>query len=398
MGRTDIAEAPSANSFPDIEKLNLDAGEKARIYMVEGSSWLVEYAHELRNKAKPTKAEEQAGAKSSPQDFYGNFLCLGDPNILKAGDPDPERCPFCAAAPTSGGKVLQAKPGYATNIIRYNTSKGSHEATRPVGVKVVAWVHRDDRKRRIIKDLGDQWGDLKARDLTITCNNQFQQYDIGIAAQSAFELDPSCWPVIQETFEYNKYDDAALTQALGRRVDQDGAARAIRAVFAAGQQEHAAPSAAYVTAGAAPQMPQAAPMPGAVPVAAPAPVPVPQAVPVAAPPMPAPVVAPVAPPMPAPVAPAPVDLGGLGAPPAPDSPYATPPTAEQVAEAVAPAPVAAPPMPAPVAAPVAPAAPVAAPVAPPIAAPVAPAAPVAAPVAPPVPQAPALPPMPTPAG
>lgn len=236
MARMNIDAAPSTGSYSAVEKLSLEAGERARIFMVEGASWLVEYSHELRHVARPTKAQEAAGVTSSPQDFAGNFICLGDPSILGQGMPDTNGCPFCREQAASNGKVLPAKAAFATNIIRYATPKSSHELTRPAQVQLLAWIHRDDRKRRIILELQNEWKDLTQHDILVTCNNQFQQYDISVAARTAFAEDSALETLIQEVYRNNKYDDDALTQALGKRVDAHGAEAAISSLGRGAQQ------------------------------------------------------------------------------------------------------------------------------------------------------------------
>lgn len=293
MARMDITQAPAASTYSDVEKLNLEAGEKARLYMVEGASWLVEYTHELRHKAKPTKAQEAAGMQSTPQDFYGNFLCLGDPTVLQQNMPDSVNCPFCREISSSDGKILPAKAAFATNIIRYATPKSSHELTRPAQVKLLAWIHRDDRKRRVILELQNEWSDLTQHDVLVTCNNAFQQYDISVAARTAFAEDQALANLIREVYDNNKYSDDVLTQALGRRVDTNGAEAAISSLGAgSSSSESAVSSAASVVSGVAAAS-SSVTLPAAAPVAA-------VAAPVAAP-------VSVTPPIPAPV-----DLNGLG--------------------------------------------------------------------------------------
>lgn len=281
MARMNIDDAPSTGSYSAVEKLSLEAGERARIFMVEGASWLVEYSHELRHVPRPTKAQEAAGVTSSPQDFAGNFICLGDPAILGQGMPDTNGCPFCREQAASNGKIIPAKAAFAANIIRYATPKSSHELTRPAQVQLLAWIHRDDRKRRIILELQNEWKDLTQHDILVTCNNQFQQYDISVAARTAFAEDPALETLIQEVYRNNKYDDEALTQALGKRVDEHGAEAAISSLGRAAQKSDsswasAADMIAPVEAAvAASQTVATLPAPTAAPVSVAAPVAVP---------------------------------------------------------------------------------------------------------------------------
>jgi len=229
MARQAITDVKDEKTFVKLDKVNLKPGETARLFLIEGADWIVEYSHELRKKPRLTQAEKAAGAQDTPEDYYGSYLCLGKQEILEAGELDAGNCPFCESIAASKGRIGRPRRGYAANVIRFMTTHGTHDPLTPIQVSRLAWVHKDGKKYAEIKGIANTWGDLTKRDLLITNTNQFQAYTIQPSPNTLTE-SPEVMALVQQTYDQQKYSDEDLTSGLGNAVDAEGARRHADAV------------------------------------------------------------------------------------------------------------------------------------------------------------------------
>jgi hypothetical protein len=115
----------------------------------------------------------------------GYCECLGDYEIVSKGEVD-ENCPACKHA-TQGRESAVSMPTrrFVTHIFEYITNnKGT--VIPPTNFRVKAWVYGND-KFGVLSDRTSEHGDLRQKDLIITCQGKdYQKYDIDVSTKGCF--------------------------------------------------------------------------------------------------------------------------------------------------------------------------------------------------------------------
>jgi hypothetical protein len=167
----------SASLF-DIDQLRLQRDEKARILIIDEKVRMV-LAHYIRS--------GESDDKGSQRGKY--YACLGDYDRVMADTKDPSSCPACRVA-EAGRDVPVSLPRrrFVLNIARYRTnSKGA--VSVPVSLAHELWIFGDDKFNKLV-DRAEEHGDLRARDLIVTCvAQQYQNYDIDVSAKVIAKQD-----------------------------------------------------------------------------------------------------------------------------------------------------------------------------------------------------------------
>jgi hypothetical protein len=200
--------------FPKFKLTN--KGDKARITLPESPTY--EYVHTLNHpvledgvpvmQTKQTRRGEDYQVNKMA--FVSRPVCTGDEGILEEKGLDEANCPVCAYAAENPDRMKAPERRYAMHVIQYNTKKNGDLIT-PFGVQVKVWAFTDRYFNKIV-ELRKEWGDLKQRDLVLTCDNpDFAGYDIAIGAEAAYLADPKKTELVKETFvEDNKTPDLSI--------------------------------------------------------------------------------------------------------------------------------------------------------------------------------------------
>lgn len=212
------ADNKVAKTNYDYPKLKLKTGERARI-LVGLESPIVEYVHTLRKpqvingipQMTMEKRKDQTEYETNKMDFVGRPLCLGDGGILADKGIDPKNCPICKLAQSNPDMTGAPQRRYAMHIIRYRTKPGSVDVATPFAPEVLVWSFTDTVFNKIV-DAAEEWGDLRKHDLLLgPCKSEnFQQFDISVAAQAAWLENPEAKALTVETFKSNQIPDLSI--------------------------------------------------------------------------------------------------------------------------------------------------------------------------------------------
>lgn len=192
----------------DMPRFTMKKDEKARIVLIEPQAEM-DITHFVRE--------------------YGYVVCLGDYEVVMETGEDAERCPFCrVATPGGDAPVTQARRRFATHIIRYATDvKGN--LRKPLAWDVLAWIFADDkfgtlvRRAEALKEVAGVKGDLRRRDLFITCEEEkFQKLDIQTANEALWLQDKETKNAVAASYKAEKAQDLHIL--LGREISEEQAA------------------------------------------------------------------------------------------------------------------------------------------------------------------------------
>ena len=116
-------------------------------------------------------------------------------------------CPAC-------GILGEPKERFAAKILIYETNMAG-ELTKPLRFQVLTWVLSSD-KFVDLRNIRKQWGDLRARDLMVTCPKGGEQFQ-----KMSFVPTPKCiWrsheKVTKKVLEMVKRDKTDLEAVLGK--------------------------------------------------------------------------------------------------------------------------------------------------------------------------------------
>ena len=110
--------------------------------------------------------------KTPAEDRTGRYYtCLGDEATVRSSRVDKERCPACAVA-QDGTDVPVGMPRlrFAMHVARYRTREGSATPMEPMSLALELWVFSKGVYDRLA-DIKTEYGDLRRRDLILTCTN-----------------------------------------------------------------------------------------------------------------------------------------------------------------------------------------------------------------------------------
>ena len=156
----------------DLDLFRLDKNEKARITILDKTAKMM-LAHYVRS-------GEPREDGSIPGRYYA---CLGEYDKVMEDGGDPDNCPAChAAEPGRDVTVSTPRRRFAMHVIRYRTNtKG--QATLPLSLALEVWQFGDDKFNKLV-DRQEEHGDLRKRDINITCTaKQYQNMDLDVSAK-----------------------------------------------------------------------------------------------------------------------------------------------------------------------------------------------------------------------
>jgi len=101
----------------------------------------------------------------------------------------PQTCPACkAASPGRDVAVSTPRRRFALHIARYRTNQAG-QAITPLSLAMQIWVFSDDKFNKLV-DRYAEHGDLRRRDLVITCTaEQYQTFDIDVSVKMLAATD-----------------------------------------------------------------------------------------------------------------------------------------------------------------------------------------------------------------
>lgn len=201
---------------PTINRLSLKAGERARIAILEDPS--LDFRHTLR---KPTiedgqpvyQTVERRGQQDQvmAKDFVSQVLCTGAPEVMAKDGIDSENCILCRLSEEHQDRFDPAEPRYSFNIFKYRTKSTSFDVQAPFSGEVLVWSITAKRFASLV-DMGNEFGDLKKRDINLgPCEiEKFQKYDIAAAAKSVWQSDDDAKSFVKTSYKENKLEEIEL--------------------------------------------------------------------------------------------------------------------------------------------------------------------------------------------
>ena len=223
---TEYAPKKTNYQFP---RTRLENGEKARINAGLGDVEM-EYVHNLEKplleNGEPVyhELERRDGTKYTAvkREWVSNPISLGDFGILSDKGVDPQNCIISKFAMKHPEWVKPPHPRYAINVIRYRTKPGSFNVMDPFSVEALVWAFGPKKFDTLIelKQEWDKLGGFKKHDLLLgPCTNKgFQQFDINVSSEAAWDDNEDFRKLTLDTYELNKVEDLSL--AIGRRKDE----------------------------------------------------------------------------------------------------------------------------------------------------------------------------------
>lgn len=208
MPRFEFKEENVKKNLYDFPKLKLKKNQIARIVLLEDP--VGEYVHNLRkpklvNGIPETEMKDRRDGtqyESYKTDWVSSVICLGDFGTLESNGSDPKNCPICAEAAKSD-IVLPPQRRFAMHVLQYNTTPGGDVAV-PFGASTKVWAFTDKVFGKIFS-IRKEWGDLRAHDLILKCDNEpFQNYEITVGAKAAWMESDDTKKVAVATFKGNR--------------------------------------------------------------------------------------------------------------------------------------------------------------------------------------------------
>lgn len=169
----------SASLF-DIDQLRLQKDEKARILILDEKVKMV-MAHYIRT--------GEVTAEGWQRGKY--YACLGDYDRVMADGKDVNTCPACRVC-DMGREATVSIPRrrFVLNIARYRTNNKGVVSV-PISLAHELWIFGDDKFNKLV-DRAEEHGDLRARDIILTCvAQQYQNYDIDVSTKVMVKQDKS---------------------------------------------------------------------------------------------------------------------------------------------------------------------------------------------------------------
>lgn len=218
----DIKTRPARQTYP---KLRLKKDEKARIQLVDISEIQMEYIHNLEAPVIENGQGVMMDGGKYKMRYMGSPISFGDPGILNDRGLDPEHCPISKFAKEHPEWVKAPRRKFGMHILRYRTKPNSHEIAKPFSVEHNVWLF-SDKVWETLKGFANEWGDLRQRDLLLTCTNEtFQTFEITIANKAEWLADATTtkanFTMAQETYKAGVEEFPDLTEALGSKKRED---------------------------------------------------------------------------------------------------------------------------------------------------------------------------------
>lgn len=209
--------------YPKLSGLKKD--EKARILLIEKSP-VFEWVHELKRpkiidgvpQMETAKRRDNSEYQKHTMEFLSRPVCTGDAGVLDEDGIDPKGCLMCALASRNPDAAAPPARRFATHVLRYATKGGTHSILMPFSVELLVWSFTE-RVFAQISDFKEEWGDLRAHDLLIECKNQqFQNYEINVAAKAEFMEDEERRNLVKRVYAEQRIEDLSI--ACGRVTEE----------------------------------------------------------------------------------------------------------------------------------------------------------------------------------
>ncbi len=209
--------------YPKLSGLKKD--EKARILLIEKNP-VYEWVHELKRPKivdgapvmETAKRKDNSEYQKHTMDFLSRPICTGDAGVLEEDGIDPKGCLMCALAHRNPDAAAPPARRFATHVLRYATKGGTHNILQPFQVELLVWSFTE-RVFAQISDFKEEWGDLRAHDLLIECKNQqFQNYEINVAAKAEFMEDEERRELVKRVYAEQRIADLSI--ACGRQTEE----------------------------------------------------------------------------------------------------------------------------------------------------------------------------------
>jgi len=178
MSKFELDPKNRSTSIFDIDRLNLRKDEKARIIILDESP-NYEYTHYIQD----------GTLRDNGSPNGSSFICLGDPATVQKDRVDQERCPACNVADASEGSMVKmARRRFVYNVARYRTNARG-QIVNPISLQYYLWIFGDDKINKLI-DRKEEHGDLRVKDIILTCTaQQYQNMDMDVSAELALKGD-----------------------------------------------------------------------------------------------------------------------------------------------------------------------------------------------------------------
>ena len=203
------AGGPSVFDMPKLE--SKIKGERKRVYLPDPNEIRAAYVHAIGGQSAA------AGPGHPVPAWGGNWMCQGDPNILKDSNPfsDPTNCSLCRRVQQGDIMVGKCKRKFITQLVVYNTAP-TGQLLQPFGIQIMAFQFADKLYKALV-DAQNDWGDLKAHDLMLTCDEpSFKSWLVAVAPEVAMMMDPSYTQLVTQTWQAQARPGADLELILGR--------------------------------------------------------------------------------------------------------------------------------------------------------------------------------------
>lgn len=199
-----------SNNIFEQEKFKLKKDEKGRIVILEPQV-KAEFCHWVTDK-------NSVGVAGQDNGTY--YICNGDYQTVSVHNNDAQKCPFCRES-MSNSLVREAKRRFVTLILVYTTSPAG-AVMNPVTFKIVPWLFGEDKFNNLISKKSE-WGDLRQRDLVVSCEGgKYQKMTLDVAAQCLWTLDANLKnAVAQEYSNVSAKLGSNLVKLLGKTLSSD---------------------------------------------------------------------------------------------------------------------------------------------------------------------------------
>lgn len=158
----------------DLDRLRLTTkGEKARLLILDEEMHMM-----VRHWIQTGPPDENGRAP-------GRYVqCKGNYDAFMADGSDPNNCPACAVANPDGAVSIPRRQ-FACNIAQYHTNAKGQPVT-PISLVHKVWTFGDAKFNTLV-DRAQEHGDLRKKDIVVTCvSTQYQNMDIDISPGAAF--------------------------------------------------------------------------------------------------------------------------------------------------------------------------------------------------------------------
>lgn len=216
----------------DFPRLELKEKETARIAIFQNQGWEATLRHFVKGVGY-VHCHAMAGAKD-----------VVDLLKLDENGGDPTKCVMCKMAVEKGTEYVSfPMRRFAIRILRYQTDMSGRIVGNDIRYQMLIWI-LDNYKYRQLRQIDQEWGDVRSHDLMVTCEGEkYQKYTINIAKEALWT---------RETFkakvaEYLKAEMPRyiLADCLGQTLTQEVLTRKFDAV-----QRRSTPAGSSVDVGA----------------------------------------------------------------------------------------------------------------------------------------------------